>query len=46
MLLKLRHDNKGLSIKGLNEMIIAAEVVMDEEDVAWVEKKIARLDKI
>jgi hypothetical protein len=43
MLLKLQKDNGIDKIIGLNEMIIATEAEMEEEDVAWVEKKIAQL---
>ncbi|MDR2183021.1 MAG: hypothetical protein LBE55_02495 [Clostridiales bacterium] len=42
-LLKIKLDNKDMPIKGLKEEINATEAVMDEEDVAWVEKKIAQL---
>ena len=42
-LLKLKKDNAGLDIKGLDEMIIRAEAAMDAEDVAYVEKKISKL---
>jgi len=40
MLLKLKKDNEGIEIKGLEEMIIATEAEMQEEDVAYVEKKV------
>ena len=43
MLLKLEKDNKGVSIKGLDELIIGAKTEMDEKDVAWVEKNVAQL---
>ena len=42
-LLTLRELNRGSTVNRLEEMIISAEVSMDEEDVAWVEKKIAKL---
>jgi len=42
-LLKLRKENANIEIKGLNELINMNESEMDEEDVAWVEKKIAQL---
>ena len=43
MLLKLQKINGTGKIIGLNDMIIATEAEMEEEDVAWVEKKIAQL---
>jgi hypothetical protein len=43
MLLKLKKDNGNNKIIGLNDMIIATEAEMEEEDVALVEKKIAQL---
>ena len=43
VLLKLRAVNKNIEVKELNEAINAAEATMDEEDVAWVEKKIAQM---
>ena len=44
-LLKLKRDNEklGISVEGLSELIIKAEATMEEEDVAWVEKKITQL---
>jgi len=42
-LLKLRAVNKGNKIIDLDEMINATEAMMDAEDVAWVEKKIAEV---
>ncbi|MCL2225971.1 MAG: hypothetical protein FWB96_13470 [Defluviitaleaceae bacterium] len=42
-LLKLKKDNAKVNVIGLNELINQAEAEMDEEDVAWVEKKIAQL---
>jgi len=41
-LLMLRRDAK-LTIPRLTEMIARQEAAMEEEDVAWVEKKIAQL---
>ena len=44
-LLSLRAENEKLGIKvaGLHELIVSTEVAMEQEDVAWVEKKIAEL---
>ncbi|MCL1925461.1 MAG: hypothetical protein FWF50_07750 [Defluviitaleaceae bacterium] len=42
-LLKLKKENPNLEIKGLNELILRIEASMEEEDVALVEKKIAKL---
>jgi hypothetical protein len=42
-LLKLKKLNKDINVKGLDEMINLAEATMPEEDVAYVEKKIAEL---
>ena len=44
-LLKLKRDNEKqeINLTGLRELIIATEAIMEEEDVAWVEKKIAEL---
>ncbi|MCL2169286.1 MAG: hypothetical protein FWB74_04595 [Defluviitaleaceae bacterium] len=39
-LLALRSLNKGYKIIGLDDMVNAMEAIMQEEDVAWVEKKI------
>jgi len=41
-LLKLKALNKGYEIIGLNDMIEHVETIMQEEDVAWVEKKISQ----
>jgi hypothetical protein len=38
-LLSIRAMNIGKDISGLEQMINAAEALMSEEDVAWVEKK-------
>ena len=43
VLLKLKADNSGVKINGLEEAINASEAVMDQEDVAWVEKKISQI---
>ena len=43
MLMRIRAANKGLEIKELNEQILTTESEMQQEDVAWVEKKIAEL---
>jgi len=40
-LLKLKKDNEGYDIKGLNELIKATRAEMQQEDVAWVEKIVA-----
>jgi len=42
-LLTIRENNKGIKINRLDELIVEAETVMKEEDVALVEKKIAQL---
>ena len=42
-LLTLREHNNGNNVNRLDELINATEAMMDEEDVAWVEKKIAQL---
>lgn len=42
-LLKLKKELQ-LDAKPLNDLILKSIVVMDEEDVAWVEKQIANLD--
>ena len=42
-LLILREHNKDITVNRLDELIMATEAMMDEEDVAWVEKKIAQL---
>ena len=42
-LLILKERNKGNKVNYLDELINATEAMMDEEDVAWVEKKIAQL---
>jgi hypothetical protein len=33
----------GKDVDGLDDLIIKTEATMEEEDVAWVEKKIAQL---
>ena len=38
LLLELKKDNQGITIVGLQEKIKSAVLVMDQEDVAWVEK--------
>jgi hypothetical protein len=40
-LLKLKKDNEGYEVKGLNELINATKAEMQQEDVAWVEKMIS-----
>ena len=40
---KVKADNPGVLIKGLDELIILIEAEMEAEDVAWVEKKLAQL---
>jgi len=40
---KLERDNKEVKINGLREAIIAQETEMDQEDIAFVEKKVADL---
>jgi len=44
-LLKLKRDSEksGIKFEALDELIIKTEAVMEEEDVAYVEKKIAQL---
>ena len=42
-LLKLKNDNPGLDIKGLDVLILRAKAPMDKEDVAWVEQAIGEL---
>jgi len=42
-LLKLREINKGNIVNGLEEMINAALAVMNEDDVALVEKRLKEL---
>ena len=37
-LLKLKRDNDGVEIKGLDNMIAKARLLMPDEDVAWVER--------
>ena len=45
-LLMLKRDNEkaGIKVNGLANLIIKSEAVMEAEDVAWVEKKIAELE--
>jgi len=42
-LLKLKKVNDGNDVKGLDELILKQQTVMQEEDVAWVEKNISKL---
>ena len=42
-LLKIKKVNPNQNINEIDSMINAAEAEMEEEDVAWVEKKIAQL---
>ena len=42
-LLTIKIKNTSTTVNGLDELINKAEAVMEEEDVAWVEKKIAQL---
>jgi hypothetical protein len=44
-LLKFKLDNEkaGTDLQGLKELINKTEAAMEQEDVAWVEKKIAEL---
>ena len=45
-LLILRKQNPDREVNGLEAQIARAEAIMSEEDVAWVEKKIALLKKL
>ena len=38
VLLKIKRENKDVKIKELQEAIDEAMVVMEQEDIAWVEK--------
>ena len=40
-LLKLKKDNQGIMIDGLDEFIKQTRAEMQQEDVAWVEKMVA-----
>jgi len=40
VLMELKTQNKGIEIKGLDNRIIDAKVVLRQEDVAWIEKLI------
>ena len=40
---KIKKRNPGVEIAELDDTILATEAVMDEEDIALVEKKIAQL---
>lgn len=42
-LLKVKKDNPNISIIGLEESILRTMAVMEKEDVAWVEKMVAKL---
>jgi len=41
---KLKKYNPDKKIVFLDDMILETEAVMEQEDVAWVEKKIAQLE--
>lgn len=43
-LLKLQRDNQGRDVSGLFSWIVEMEAGMEQEDVAWVEKNIKKLD--
>ena len=40
---KIKKDNPGINIKGLDEAIAETESSMSAEEVAYVEKKVAEL---
>jgi len=40
-LLRLKIENEGITVKGLDILISQAKSVMIQEDVAWVEKMVA-----
>jgi len=42
-LLRLKKINSDITVKGLDELIIATKAEMQQEDVAWVEKMVAEL---
>ena len=42
-LLRIKKANSGISIKELDETILAYVSAMTKEDVAWVEKQVAKL---
>ena len=44
MLLRLKVRNKDKNILDLDDMIVSAKAVMNQEDVAWVEKMINEFD--
>jgi hypothetical protein len=43
MLMRIKVENSELIIKELDNQIIATQAEMQQEDVAWVEKKVAEL---
>jgi hypothetical protein len=44
LVLKRENEESGIKVRGLKNLILKTEAVMDAEDVAWVEKKIAELE--
>ena len=45
-LYKLRKINEGITVKGLDNEIVQAEAVMEQEDVALVKEKVAEFNVI
>ena len=39
-LLKIKKDNQDIPIKGIDDAVLALTAEMQQEDVAWVEKKL------
>ncbi|MDR2531597.1 MAG: hypothetical protein LBC82_02005 [Oscillospiraceae bacterium] len=44
LILKKDNEKKGIHVDGLDKLIVKTEAIMEAEDVAYVEKKIAQLD--
>jgi len=42
-LLKLKKDNQDKTVDGLETLIAKTEAGMEQEDVAWVEKMVAKI---
>jgi hypothetical protein len=43
LILKHKNDKAGIEVIGLDDLIVYAKVMLEEEDVAYVEKMIAEL---
>jgi arginine deiminase len=45
-LMELKEENKDIEVKGLHDLIIKTQCLMDQKDVEWVENMLKRLAEL